>query len=141
MAFIPYLSFQGQCTKTFATYGHIFGAIPQMRRFSDMPPGEGMPPLTQDQKNWVMHAQLITPEGDVLMGADIPPQFGGQAQAGVSISVTRDDLDMARVLFGLLAEDGQITMPFGPSFFARGFGMCRDQFGTSWMVNVPAKNQ
>lgn len=141
MAFIPYLSFQGQCAKAFATYGHIFGAIPEIHLFSDMPPAEDMPPLTEDQKNWVMHAQLITPEGDVLMGADMPAQFGGQVQAGVSISVTRDDLDMARVLFGLLAEDGQITMPFGPTFFARGFGMCRDQFGTSWMVNVPAETQ
>jgi PhnB protein len=28
-------------------------------------------------------------------------------------------------------------MPFGKTFFSRGFGMCVDQFGTPWMVNSP----
>jgi PhnB protein len=28
-------------------------------------------------------------------------------------------------------------MPFSPTFFAKGFGMCIDQFGIPWMVNSP----
>jgi PhnB protein len=28
-------------------------------------------------------------------------------------------------------------MPFGKTFWSKGFGMCVDQFGISWMVNVP----
>ena len=28
-------------------------------------------------------------------------------------------------------------MPFGKTFFSKGFGMCVDQFGISWMVNCP----
>ena len=28
-------------------------------------------------------------------------------------------------------------MPFGKTFFAKGFGMCVDQFGMPWMVNCP----
>jgi PhnB protein len=28
-------------------------------------------------------------------------------------------------------------MPFGKTFFAKGFGMCIDQFGIPWMVNCP----
>ena len=26
-------------------------------------------------------------------------------------------------------------MPFGETFWARGFGMCTDRFGIPWMVN------
>jgi PhnB protein len=28
-------------------------------------------------------------------------------------------------------------MPFSKTFWAKGFGMCVDQFGIPWMVNCP----
>ncbi len=30
-------------------------------------------------------------------------------------------------------------MPFGKTFFSKGFGMCIDQFGIPWMVNCAAR--
>ena len=57
-------------------------------------------------------------------------------QSGVSVAVSRPDEGAARALFDRLAEGGTATMPFGPTFFAKGFGMCRDRFGTHWMVSV-----
>ena len=32
-------------------------------------------------------------------------------------------------------EGGEISMPFEPTFWAKGFGVTRDKFGISWMVN------
>ena len=84
MPFIPYLSFQGQCAEAFAYYGKVFGATPQTSAFSEAPKDAGMPDLPPEQRSWLMHAQIETPDG-VLMGADMPPQFGGVPQAGVSI--------------------------------------------------------
>ena len=134
MPFIPYLSFQGQCADAFAFYGEFFGATPLTSPFSEAPPGPDMPELPPEQQNWLMHAQIDTPDG-TLMGADMPPQFGGVPQAGVSISVTRDDDAAGRSLFERLAQGGTVSMPYGPTFFAKGFGMCTDRFGTSWMVS------
>ena len=134
MSFTPYLSFQGQAADAFAFYKGIFGGILTTHGFAEMPPGGGMPDLTDDQKSWLMHAQLILPDGAILMGADMPPQFGGQPQSGVSVSVWRAGADDARALFDRLAEGGEMTMPFAETFFSKGFGMCRDRFGTSWMV-------
>ena len=134
MPFIPYLSFQGQCAEAFAFYGEVFGATPQTSPFSEAPPDTGMPELPSEQQGWLMHAQIDTPDG-TLMGADMPPQFGGVPQAGVSISVSRGDEGAAQALFDRLAEGGTVTMPYGPTFFAGGFGMCTDRFGTSWMVS------
>jgi PhnB protein len=31
-------------------------------------------------------------------------------------------------------------MPFAKTFWAKGFGMCVDQFGIPWMVNCPIEN-
>ena len=135
MSFTPYLSFQGQAAEAFAFYGKVFGATPVLNRFSDIPPGPDMPPLPDEQKNWVMHAQIVTGDGAILMGADMPPQFGGVAQAGVSIAVSRADEAAGRALFEALAQGGRVTMPYGATFFAGGFGMCVDRFGTSWMVS------
>ncbi|MGB7118633.1 MAG: VOC family protein, partial [Bradyrhizobium sp.] len=39
--------------------------------------------------------------------------------------------------FNALAEGGSLNMPFGKTFFSKGFGMCFDQFGIPWMVNSP----
>ncbi len=134
MPIIPYLSFQGQCAEAFAFYGEVFGTTPQTSPYTEAPPDSGLPPLPPEQQNWLMHAQIETPDG-VLMGADMPPQFGGVPQAGVSLAVSRADEATARALFDQLAQGGAVTLPYGPTFYAKGFGMCTDRFGTSWMVS------
>ncbi|MFD1883165.1 VOC family protein [Paracoccus pacificus] len=143
MTFTPYMSFAGQCADAFAFYGEVFGGTVAMHRFSEIPPGDGMPTLPQDQQNWVMHAQLTAPDGTFLMGADMPPQFGERDADGNpqpearadSVAVWRDGPDAAKALFDKLAAGGKVTMPFGATFFSAGFGMCRDRFGTAWMVS------
>ena len=133
MHFTPYLSFAGQCAEAMRFYGEIFGATPQMLTFASVPPGGDMPPLPDEMQDWIMHADLRLPNGAQLMGADMPPQFGGKPQAGVSIAVTLP-ADTAEAVFLRLAEGGTVRMPFGTAFFSTGFGMCKDRFGTSWMV-------
>ena len=32
------------------------------------------------------------------------------------------------------------NMPFGKTFFSKGFGMCVDKFGMPWMVNCPMED-
>ena len=34
-----------------------------------------------------------------------------------------------------LADGGAIKMPYGATFWSKGFGMCEDKFGIPWMVN------
>lgn len=144
MSFIPYLSFQGQAADAFTFYGKFFGAVPAISRFSDIPPGADGPALPEAQQNWVMHAQITTGDGAMLMGADMPPQFGetdaggaplSQARAD-SVAIWRADAPAAKALFAQLSEGGTVVMPFAETFFSKGFGMCRDRFGTSWMIST-----
>ena len=39
-------------------------------------------------------------------------------------------------VFNALAQDGKVQMPFQPTFWAKGFGMAIDRFGTPWIVNA-----
>jgi len=140
--FVPYLMFPGHAAQAFAAYAKIFGGTLETSRFSDIPPGAGAPELPAEQRDWLMHARLEAADGGVLMGSDAPPQFAdptepdGQRQSGVSVAVSRPDPASARILFDRLAAGGDVTMPFGETFFAKGFGMCRDRFGTHWMISA-----
>lgn len=142
MQFTPYLNFDGHCAEAFAFYAEVFGGEIAFRAtFGEMPPSEDMPPLPESAKDRIMNMCLnIGPQSlmgsDTLPGAD-PTCGGGFQQAqGMWVAIQLDDLEQARRIFDALAQDGDTTMPFQPTFWSSGFGMCRDRFGTPWMVNV-----
>jgi PhnB protein len=96
--------------------------------------GEGMPiPPGYDKK--IMHAK-ISIDGEVIMASDAPPGHFHPPQ-GFSVSLQVEDPADAERRFKALTEGGSINMPFGKTFFSKGFGMCVDQFGIPWMVNCP----
>ena len=39
-------------------------------------------------------------------------------------------------IFNALTQGGQVQMPFAATFWAQGFGVVTDRFGTPWMVNA-----
>ena len=39
------------------------------------------------------------------------------------------------IMHARLAISGKVTMPFGPTFWAKRFGMVTDKFGCPWIVN------
>jgi PhnB protein len=72
----------------------------------------------------------------VLMASDAyPGNF--QKPQGFSVSLQVEDPADAERRFKALADGGSINMPFGKTFFSKGFGMCVDKFGIPWMVNCP----
>src|SRR5260370_38650533 len=82
-----------------------------------------------------MHARMSI-DGEVLMASDAPPGHFHQPQ-GFSVSLQIQDPGDAERKFKALSEGGAVNMPFGKTFWAKGFGMCVDRFGIPWMVNSP----
>lgn len=124
----PYLIFAGNCRDAFTTYEKVLGGTAQLMPYGDAPPADG-PPQPPDH---IMHARLEA-HGGVLMGSDGP---GGEApKDSVWVSLGIDSVDEAERVFQELAHGGQIVMPIGETFWARRFGMLKDRFGVSWMVN------
>ncbi|MGB8664903.1 MAG: VOC family protein, partial [Serratia inhibens] len=69
--------------------------------------------------------------------SDSCPQDGADtSHKGFSLSLNPNDVEQGRELFEKLSQGGQVTMPYGPTFWAKGFGMLTDQFGVNWMINV-----
>jgi PhnB protein len=125
----PYISFAGNARPAMEFYQSVLGGELTLSTFAE----GGMPdPAAADL---IMHAQLVTPDGYCLMGSDTPPGMTYVPAAGISVSLSGDDLAL-RGYFEKLATGGQITMPLEKQVWGDEFGMAVDQFGIAWMVNI-----
>jgi len=127
-----YLAFDGRCREAFEFYEKTFGGrVAFMQKIGDSPMAASMPADAHDR---VMHVTLQI--GDqVLQGADAPPgQF--TKPAGFCVAAHFGDVAEGERVFSALAQNGAVQMPFQPTFWAKGFGMVIDQFGTPWIVNA-----
>jgi PhnB protein len=131
----PYLSFRDNAREAMTFYHSVFGGELTVSTFADF--HASADPSEQDK---VMHSQLETPDGLVLMGADTPAAMEYRPQAGVSVSLSGDDEARLRGYWERLSEGGTVTMPFEKAPWGDTFGMCVDRFGTSWMVNLAAQS-
>jgi PhnB protein len=129
----PYLFYDGNCEAAFKHYEKVLGAkIEMLLRNEEAPPDMPSPP---ERKMKIMHGR-ISIDGEVLMASDAPPDHFHKPQ-GFSVSLTFTDPVEAERTFLALCEGGSVNMPFGKTFFSRGFGMGTDRFGIPWMVNCP----
>lgn len=132
MAIYPYLNFNGHCEEAIDFYTNAIGAKTLMlMRFKDAPDQSCVAPGTSEK---VMHATLEISD-TVVMFSDAQCQ-GSLNFEGISLSVNVDTKQEGQSIFDALAAGGQVEMPFSETFWASGFGMLRDKFGVSWMVNV-----
>jgi PhnB protein len=129
----PYVFYDGNCEAAFKFYEKAVGAkIEMLLRNEEAPPEMPSPP---ERKKKIMHGR-ISIAGQTLMASDAPPEHFHKPQ-GFSVSLTVGDPAEAERKFKALLEGGSINMPFGKTFFSRGFGMGTDQFGIPWMVYCP----
>ncbi|MDB5653127.1 MAG: Glyoxalase/bleomycin resistance protein/dioxygenase [Tardiphaga sp.] len=129
----PYLHYNGDCEAAFNFYVQAIGAkIDVIMLVEGSPAAEHLPP---EMAKKVLHAQF-TIDGEVVMGSDAPSQHYTPPQ-GFSVSLQIEDPAVGERTFRALAEGGTIKMPFGATFWSKGFGMCNDKFGIPWMVNCP----
>jgi PhnB protein len=130
----PYLSFRDDAREAMAFYHSIFGGELTVSTFGEFQASED--PTEQDK---IMHSQLETSDGLVLMGADTPNAMEYRPQAGVSVSLSGDDEARLRRYWERLTDGGTVVMPFEPAPWGDTFGMCVDRFGTSWLVNAAGR--
>lgn len=126
----PYLSFRNDARAAMQFYRDVFGGDLVVDTFASY---ENMVADPED-KDLVMHAQLTTPDGLVLMASDTPSRMEYTPPSGISISVGGDDEAQLERFWTALAEGGTVTMPFEVPPWGGRFGMLRDRFGIHWML-------
>lgn len=129
----PYIGFKGQAKVAMEFYKDVFGGELTMTTF-----GEGMPEGHESDRDNIMHAMLKTDNGLTLMGSDAAEGMPIDDGSRISISLSGEASD-AEVLQGYwekLSGSGRVNMPLEKAPWGDTFGMCTDQFGVDWMVNI-----
>ena len=138
-----YLNLPGNTEEAFNFYRTVFGTEFEggINRMGEVPPAEGQPPISEEDKNLVMHVSLPILAGHMLRGTDATESMGFKVTPGnnVYINLEPDTRAESDRLFNALSEGGKPEMQMQEMFWGDYFGSLVDQFGIQWMINCREK--
>jgi len=126
----PYISFAGNARGAMEFYQQVFGGNLSLTTFGDFGAKDSPEP------DKIMHGMLETDRGFTLMGADTPPGMQYKPGDNIAVSLSGDDADELRGYWEKLSASGNVSVPLETQMWGDEFGMCVDQFGIGWMVNI-----
>lgn len=126
-----YINFETSARQAVEFYQSVLGGKLTMSTF-----GEYGMAQREDENSLIMHAQLETDSGAVIMASDTPAYMEKPKHGGFSVALFGEDYDSVKDKFAALAEGGQILEPLVKAPWGDYFGMLQDQFGIAWMFNI-----
>ncbi|CAN5146739.1 VOC family protein [soil metagenome] len=129
----PYLNFRTEAREAMEFYKSVLGGDLIVSTFADF-----QAPVEDSEKDLVMHSQLTTPIGLLLMGADTPSQMEYRPAGGFAVSLSGDDEAELTAYWNRLSAGAEIQEPLEKAPWGDSFGMLTDKFGVAWLVNISA---
>ncbi len=126
----PYLSFDGQARAAMQRYREVLGGELTITTFAEF--GQNDPAIAE----LIMHCQLDTADGFVLMGADTPPGMEYKPGNTMTVMLNGDDEQTLRRYWDGLAQGATINVALEPQMWGDVYGQLTDAFGTVWQVNI-----
>ncbi|MFB4349206.1 VOC family protein [Microbacterium sp. CR_7] len=127
----PYLSFRTEARQAMEFYREVLGGDLEITTFGEFPDMV----QDRDQADLVMHAQLTTDDGLVLMASDTPIGMTYEAPAGISVSLSGNTQARTQEVWNALSAGATVTMPLDTPPWGGTFGMLVDRFGIAWMLH------
>ncbi|MFT2750358.1 VOC family protein [Clavibacter sp. Sh2036] len=127
----PYLSFRDQAAEALRFYQGVFGGELALSTFGE----QGMSPAPAEADK-IMHGQLTSDAGFVLMASDTPASMGVPSGSAITLSLSGDDAEVLGGWWDALTADGTVVLPLEVAPWGDRFGMCTDRFGIDWMVSI-----
>ena len=126
----PYISFAGNAREAMEFYERVFGGTLRLHTYGELGP------RGSDHDDKIMHGMLETDSGFTLMAGDTPPGTEHAPGNNIAVSLSGDDADELRGYWEQLSAGGTVSVPLEKQMWGDEFGMCVDQFGIAWMVNI-----
>ncbi len=127
-----YLNFRGTARDALNFYQSVFGGDLNVMTFKD----QGMP-VGDDEGDLVMHGQLDVDGSPLIMGSDVPSHMEYRTGENTfSVSLSGDDEAKLTGWFTGLSDGATVTQPLEKAPWGDSFGMLKDRFGVSWLVNI-----
>ncbi len=125
-----YLNFDSTSREAMTFYQSVLGGTLEVMTFGEYG-AEG------DSAGLVMHAQLVTDDGFVLMASDRMPEMGAVVRGDhAHLCLSGSDVEQLHRWWEGLGEGGEIHMPLAKQMWGDEYGDLTDRFGQRWMFNI-----
>jgi PhnB protein len=129
-----HLNFRGDARAALEYYRSVFGG--RLDAFSYADAHAVTDPAEADQLSF---GQVVSEEGFHVMAYDVPATTAhDRGTIPVFVSVRGNDSDEITRYWEALAEGSEIVAPLAPAAWAPLYGMLRDRFGVTWVLDVEA---
>lgn len=129
----PHLNFRGNARQALEHYQSVFGGHLVIATYGDLGQGEGA------AADLVVWGQVATDTGFRVMAYDVPADRPwSQGDDPFFVSVRGTDAAELTACWEGLAVGATVIAPLGPSGWAPLYGMLRDPFGVTWVLDVEA---
>lgn len=129
---VIHLNFQGNARAALAFYHAVFQGRQMLVTYAQA----GRPETARDPEH-IIWGQVTGDDGIALMAYDV--QAGCDWNPGSNaffVSLRGDDIDTIRALWSALSDGAEVLQPLAASQWSPLYGMLRDRFGVTWVVDV-----
>ncbi|GAB3632197.1 VOC family protein [Microbacterium shaanxiense] len=129
-----HLNFRGDARAALEFYQGVFGGDLTAITYAD-----AHSVTAADEAQQIMWGQVASPEGFRVMAYDVPshtPHAPGTIP--VFVSVRGADADEITRYWERLVEGSDIVVPLAQAAWAPLYGMLKDRFGVTWVLDVEA---
>jgi PhnB protein len=134
----PYINFSGQCQQALAFYEKALNGKVIVRQTY----GQAPQAIAGANPSHIMYAEFQA-DGIYFMANDGINNITknesttslSNANNTITLNIAFSDPQEQKTVFDALSENGKVAMPLTQTFWGARFGIVKDQFGVSWMLN------
>ncbi len=129
---VTHLNFRGDARAALEFYQSVFGGELTIITYQDM--GNVQDPAEANQVLW---GQVVAESGVRLMAYDVPASRPwSRGEDPFFMSLRGDTAEEITAYWAKLAAGATVVVPLEPSRLATLYGMLKDRFGITWVVDV-----
>ena len=129
---VTHLNFRGDARAALAFYRSVFGGELTVVTYADAHSVQD--PAEADQVMW---GQVVADNGFVVMAYDVPSRLPWDAgESPFFISLRGEAADEISAFWEKLSEGAAVVQPLAPAQWVPLYGMLKDRFGITWVVDV-----
>lgn len=129
-----HLNFRGDARAALSFYQSVFGGDQAVITYEDAGAAEN--PAEAGQVMW---GQVAAANGFHIMAYDVPSRLNwNPGEIPFFVSVRGDSADEIARYWEKLVDGAAILAPLAPSGWAPLYGMLKDKFGVTWVLDVQA---
>jgi PhnB protein len=129
---VTHLNFRGDARAALAFYQSVFGGNVVMVTYKDA--GNVQDPSEADQVMW---GQVAADSGFSVMAYDVPSHMPwNQGENAFFVSLRGETTEEVTAYWEKLSDGATVVQPLGPAQWAPLYGMLKDRFGVTWVVDV-----